>query len=87
MANKRELKKSINFVVSDLFQECVLVKLIKKADDAKVDEILAEILYLQDEFLARANHPQPGAVKAYYRKLYSDFGDAVGSILAKMQAL
>ena len=87
MANKRELKKSINFVVSDLFQECILVKLVKKADDAKVDEILADILYLQDEFLARTNHPQPGAVKDYYRKLYSDFGDAVGNILAKMRAL
>lgn len=87
MANKRELKKSINFVASDLFQECILIKLIKRVDDAKVDEILAEILYMQDEFLARANHPQPGAVKAYFRKLYSDFGDVVGNILAKMQAL
>lgn len=87
MANKRELKKSINYIVGDLFQECLVLKVIKKADDAKVDEVLTAILDLQNEFLARANHPQPGCVKGYYRKLYSDFSDAVDAIIAKMQAM
>ena len=50
MANKRELKKSINYVVGDLFQECIVLKVIKKADNAKVDEILTDILDLQNEF-------------------------------------
>ena len=85
MANKRELKKSINYVAGDLFQECIVLKMIKKADNAKVDEVLVDILNLQNEFLARANHPQPGAVKAYYRKLYADFGDAVEAIINKMK--
>lgn len=87
MANKRNLKKSISYVVGDLFQECLVLKIIKKADDAKVDEVLADILDLQNEFLARINHAAPGNMKAYYRKLYSDFGDAVEAIIAKMQAM
>ncbi|MBR6630231.1 MAG: hypothetical protein IKL03_09820 [Bacteroidaceae bacterium] len=87
MANKRDLKKSINYVVGDLFQECLVLKVIKKADSAKADEVLTDILNLQNEFLARANHPQPGAIKPYFRKLYSDFGDAVDAIIAKMQAM
>ena len=87
MANKRELKKSINYIASDLFQECIILKMIKKADNAKADEVLVDILNLQNEFLARANHPQPGAVKAYYRKLYADFGDAVESIINKMKEM
>ena len=87
MANKRELKKSINYVASDLFQECIILKMIKKADNAKADEVMVDILNLQNEFLARANHPQPGAVKAYYRKLYTDFGDAVESIINKMKEM
>ena len=87
MANKRELKKSINYVASDLFQECIILKMIKKADNAKADEVMVDILNLQNEFLARANHPQPGAIKPYFRKLYSDFGDAVDAIIAKMQAM
>ena len=87
MANKRNLKKGINYVVGDLFQECLVLKMIKKADDAKVDEVLTDILDLQNEFLARINHAAPGNMKVYYRKLYSDFGDAVEAIIAKMQAM
>ena len=87
MANKRELKKSINFVAGDLFQECLVLKVIKKVDNEKVDEVLTDIINLQNEFLARTNHPQPGNVKAYFRKLYSDFGDAVEAIIKKMQAM
>ena len=87
MANKRELKKSINYVVGDLFQECIILKMFKKADNAKVDEVLTDILDLQNEFLARANHPQPGNVKGYFRKFYSDFGDGVEAIIKKMQAM
>ena len=85
MANKRDLKKSINYVAGDLFQECIVLKMIKKADNAKADEVLVDILNLQNEFLARSNHPQPGAVKAYYRKLYADFGDAVEAIINKLK--
>ena len=87
MANKRELKKSINYVVGDLFQECIILKMVKKSDNAKVDEVLTDILNLQNEFLARANHPQPGNVKGYFRKLYIDFGDSVETIIKKMQAM
>ena len=87
MANKRDLKKSINYVVGDLFQECIILNMFKKADKAKVDEVLTDVLDLQNEFLARANHPQPGSVKAYYSKLYSDFGDGVEAIIKKMQAM
>ena len=87
MANKRELKKSINYVVGDLFQECIILKMVKKSDNAKVDEVLTDILNLQNEFLARANHPQPGNDKGYFGKLYIDFGDSVEAIIKKMQAM
>lgn len=87
MANKRDLKKAINYVVSELFLECIVLKQIKKADSTKADEIMADILYLQNEFLARAGHPEPGCVKKYYRKLNEDFGNEVGNIIRRMQAM
>ena len=87
MANKRNLKKGINYVARDLFLECIVLKQIKKADATKVDEILADILYLQNEFLARAGHPEPGCVKKYYRKLSEDFANEVGNIIRRMQAM
>ena len=87
MANKRNLKKAINYVASDLFLECIVLKQIKKADAAKADEILADILCLQNEFLARVGHPDSGCVKKYYRKLNEDFGNEVGNIIRRMQAM
>ena len=42
MANKRNLKKAINYVASDLFLECIVLKQIKKTDTTKADEILAD---------------------------------------------
>ena len=87
MANKRNLKKAINYVASDLFLECIVLKQIKKADATKADEILADILCLQNEFLARAGHPEPGCVKKYYRKLNEDFGNEVSNIIRRMQAM
>ena len=87
MANKRNLKKGINYVVSELFLECIVLKQIKKADATKADEILADILCLQNEFLARAGHPEPGCVKKYYRKLNEDFGNEVANIIRRMQAM
>lgn len=87
MANKRNLKKGINYVVSELFLECIVLKQIKKADATKADEILADILCLQNDFLARAGHPEPGCVKKYYRKLNEDFGNEVGNIIRRMQAM
>lgn len=87
MANKRNLKKAINYVASDLFLECIVLKQIKKAEAAKADEILADILCLQGEFLARAGHPEPGCVKKYYRQLIEDFGNEVEAIIRRMQAM
>ena len=87
MANKRELKKAINYVASDLFLECIVLKQIKKANPSAADAILGDILCLQNEFLARAGHPEPGCVKKYYRKLNEDFGNEVGAIIRRMQAM
>ena len=87
MANKRNLKKAINYVASDLFLECIVLKQIKKADPAAVDAILSDILYLQNEFLARAGHPEPGNVKGHYRKLSEDFGNEVEGLIRRMQAM
>ena len=87
MANKRDLKKAINYVVSDLFLECIVLKQIKKADAAVADAILGDILCLQNEFLARAGHPEPGNVKGHYRKLSEDFSNEVEGLIRRMQAM
>lgn len=86
MASRKNLKKTVNFIVSELFTQCLVLKAVKGADDEKVKEVLVDILDLQNEFLSRANHTEPGNVKGFYRKYYDDFNAQVDAIYDKLNA-
>ena len=86
MASRKNLKKTVNFIVSELFTQCLVQKAVKGTDDDKVREVLADILNLQSEFLSRANHTEPGNVTGFYRKYYDDFNAQVDVIYDKMNA-
>ena len=47
----------------------------------KADELMAEILKMQDEFISRISHTEPGNVKGYYKKFRSDFNAKVDEII------
>ncbi|MBQ8674412.1 MAG: hypothetical protein IJ511_10335 [Bacteroides sp.] len=88
MAKRRELKKKVNYIASELFVECLLqAKCTPDADREKVDKLLSDILDLQNEFLARISHTEPGNVKGFYKKLHSDFNNQVENIIAGMSEL
>lgn len=71
MANKRQLKKIINYICSDLFSECVAASLYsgnKKVEE--VNAILASIIIVQRNYICRVSHPEPGMPpKKYYQDL------------------
>ena len=75
MANKRVLKQSINLICEDIFAECLATTLYGNDADSKNCEALAySIVKLQNEFISRISHPEPGMpAKAYYKKLKEDF--------------
>lgn len=54
MANKRTLKKEINYVAGELLSECLCNKyLIPGTDAEKVDALMGKIIGIQDDFLCR----------------------------------
>lgn len=54
MANKRDIKKRINYIASELFTECVAQSLfIPETDKEKADKLMSDILCYQDDFLQR----------------------------------
>lgn len=88
MAKRRTLKKSINYIISDLFTECVYIRLNQpKAEQAKTDEVMTAILNMQDDFISRISHTEPGNVKGFYKKLQEDFNAKVDGILDAMSKL
>ena len=88
MASRRQLKKDINYIVGDLFSETLVLSMLKPAvSQEKVDSLLREILELQSEFVRRISHTEPGNVKAYYKKLRTNFDEAVNNIFLKLKEL
>ena len=78
MAKRRELKKN----AGELFSECLInSKFIPGTDKKKADELMVEIMKMQDEFISRISHTEPGNVKGFYKKFRSDFNAKVNEII------
>ena len=82
MASRRELKKTVNYISGELFSECLINSMfVPDTDKAKADQLMAEILKMQDEFISRISHTEPGNVKGFYKKFRSDFNAKVNEII------
>ncbi len=89
MANKRQLKKGINFLCGELMAETVAIKHYQKpVRQQDLDNVMTGILRLQDDMLNRVSHPEPGMPqKAFYKKLRTDMVHGVDDIVAQINAL
>lgn len=88
MANRRQLKKNVNYIAGELFMEClVMSKFVPGTDKQKADELMAQILKVQDEFISRISHTEPGNVKGFYKKFNSDFQAKADEIIEALGKL
>lgn len=83
MSNKRELKKTINYICSDLFAECVAASLYSgKPEKENVDALLTSILTIHSNYIQHISHPEPGVpAKKYYRDLIDNFNKEVNEVV------
>ncbi len=82
MANRRTLKKDINYICNELLAENVAISLYKK--DANLEDVnnaLAKIIVMQDDFIRRISHTEPGNAKKFYARLKKDFNAQVEEII------
>jgi len=92
MASRRNLKKTIKFVsselITDIYFRCLMSK---KIDDQKVDSLVVEIMAINREFVLRVNRPDgkenPKLVKAYFRKLFSDWQIAMDKLIKEIEKI
>lgn len=82
MANKRTLKKSINYVCSELFAECVANSLYSTSDNNNTNAILHSIITMRNNYVSRISHPEPGiSNKNYYSDLIEKFNEQADEII------
>jgi hypothetical protein len=90
MASRKELKKEINTISSDLISECLTYKQFHpEIPDEKVDGIIKEIIRHRNEYLARANKPDgksnPSLVKKHYRAIIEGMRSKTIPLLDQLQ--
>jgi len=84
MSNKRELKRQINYICSDLFAECVASSLYadNRPTEEDIDALLTSIMLIHSDFISRVSHPEPGMpAKKYFRALIVDFNKQVNELI------
>ena len=81
--NKRELKKSVNYICSELFAECVAASLYSEsANKDNINALLTSIITIQNDFVRRISHPEPGMpAKVFYKQLIKDFNNTVSEVI------
>lgn len=88
MANRRQLKKTVNYIAGELFTGCLVNCLyVPGTDKTKADELMGKILIMQDEFISRISHTEPGNTKGFYKKLRVDFNNQVNAIIDEIAKL
>jgi hypothetical protein len=69
MASRRQLKKQISYIASDLFLASLVEGVNREAVVCAIHNILA--------LIPRISHTQPGNVKGYYKKLREDLNKEI----------
>ena len=87
MANKRSLKRSITLISEELFAECVAASLYGQNPES-AEALIFSIIKMQDHFIRRISHPEPGIhARVYYKDLREKFAAQVGEIIDQINTL
>lgn len=88
MASRRNLKKVITFIVDDLATEAFLMSYDAKGDTAAWVELFNKIFSLNNDYIARVSHVEPGMpAKKYFDTLCDSFNKDAKVILAEIAEL
>lgn len=89
MSNKRNLKKAIHGICTELFTECASATLYSDKEKQENGEaLLTSIVATHNNFICRVSHPEPGMPqKAYYKTLVRDFNKEATEFIDQILAL
>lgn len=88
MASRKNLKKVITFIVDDLATEAFLLSYDAKGDTEAWVNVFNKIFGLNNEYIARVNHVEPGIpAKKYFNALCDSFNEDAKAILAEIGEL
>lgn len=88
MASRRNLKKVISDIIGDVLTECIIcANYVPGIDQKAISDIMLELIDIDEEFIARISHTEPGNAKQYYRAFYADFDNRINAVIEKFNNL
>ncbi len=88
MASRRDLKRDISYVIGDIFTECLIYKeLVPGTNHNEAEKLIVDLLRIDNEFITRISHTEPGNAKGYYRALVKDFQAQITQVIDKLTKL
>ncbi|WP_062053554.1 hypothetical protein [Aquimarina longa] len=88
MANKRDLKKDINYVLGDIIEAVYLWELENPdKDNTSGEAIIDEAITSFDGFMARANDRKIENAAKHFKSLRNDLDQTAQALVAKVNAL
>lgn len=88
MAKRRTAKRYIANVCTELWADCVALSLYTSAPNSNVEALLRSIVKLENEYISRICHVEPGVkAKDYFKKLYDSFNGCACDIADQINNL
>ena len=89
MASVKNLKKDINYVLSDIIEECYVWQMLqedaKKAD--KAEKIIDETITTFDELIEKINTKDIENKKAHFKGISAELEKKATALLSKIEKL
>ena len=89
MASVKNLKKDINYVLSDIIEECYMWQMMQ--DDAKkaekAEKIIDETITTFDTLIEKVNAKDIENKKAHFKAISTSLEKEAGALLAKIEKL
>lgn len=85
---RKDLKKHINYLCGELLAECIADAQFSKKDNKQdVENVVLSIVEMQNDWICRLSHVEPGSTKLFFKKLKEDMQKRTDEIIDQIQNL
>lgn len=89
MASVRNLKKDINYVLSDIIEECYMWQMLQEDDKkaAKAENVIDEAITTFDDLITKIHADDVENKRAHFKAISKELEDRANGLLDKIQKL
>ncbi|MEE9350112.1 MAG: hypothetical protein V3U80_08700 [Flavobacteriaceae bacterium] len=87
MASIRNLKKDLNYIFSDIIEECYVWQLENSDNKDKAEPIIDGAIASFDNLIGRINDKKVDGKKAHYKGIMTDLESNVNDLMSQVSAL